>query len=334
MSTGTDNPKISIIVVNWNGRDLLHECLDSISRQSYANYEIILVDNGSADGSVQFVRGRFPSVKLVELTENKGFTGGNIEGLRVADGEFIALVNNDACVEEMWLENLIRPMLEDGQIGICASKLIIAATGKINSAGDGLTTAGVGYNRGLKVDRFLYDTPDLVFSACAAAVLYRRRMLDEIGFLDEEFFLYDDDTDLSFRAQLAGWKCLYVPSAVAYHKVNATSGRLSDLQVYYHTRNLEFVWIKNMPAGLMIRFAHHKLVQEIGAFFYLCVRHTKWRAFFKAKRDALAMLPAMRKKRAEIQKRRRVSNRYIKDLLTSVFAREMVRQKVHQLIRG
>ena len=130
-----------------------------------------------------------------------------------------------------------------------------------------------------------------MFGACGAAVLYRRRMLEEIGFLDEDFFLYDEDTDLSFRAQLAGWKCVYVPNAIVYHKGNATTGRLSDTHVYFHTRNLEFVWIKNMPGGLMLRFIHHKVVQEIGSFFYLCVRHGKWATFFKAKWDALKMAP-------------------------------------------
>lgn len=327
-------PTVSIIVVNWNGVGYLEECLRSLSSQSYTNREIILVDNGSSDGSVSFVRQHFPGVKIVELGENTGFTGGNLAGLKIAGGELIALVNNDARVEQGWLEKMVQPMLEDPRVGICASKLIIDGTDKLNCAGDGVTTAAVGFNRGLRVHRSLYDVPEPVFSACGAAVLYRRRMLDEVGFLDEDFFLYDDDTDLSFRAHLAGWECVYVPAAVAYHKINATSVRLSDLQVYYHTRNLEFVWIKNMPVGLMLRFAHHKLMQEFGAFCYLCLRHTKWRAYFRAKRDALKMLPTMLKKRAQIQRRRRVPNRYIKELLTSVFAPELVRQKVVQLFRG
>jgi GT2 family glycosyltransferase len=292
----------SIIVVNWNGVGYLEECLRCLSSQSYTNREIILVDNGSSDSSVPFVRQHFPEVKILELEENTGFTGGNLAGLKIASGELIALVNNDARVEQGWLEHLIQPMVEDLKVGICASKLIIDGTDKLNSAGDAITTAAVGFNRGLRTHRSLYDAPEPVFSACGAAVLYRRRMLDEIGFLDEDFFLYDDDTDLSFRAHLAGWDCMYVPAAVAYHKVNAASVRLSDQQVYYHARNLEFVWIKNMPAGLMLRFAHHKLIQEIGAFCYLCIRHTKWRAYFRAKRDALKMLPAMLKKRVQIQR--------------------------------
>ena len=159
-------------------------------------------------------------------------------------------------------------------------------------------------------------------------------MLDEIGFLDDDFFLYDEDTDLNFRAQLAGWKCVYVPGAVVHHVSNATAGRLSDTHVYYHTRNLEFVWLKNMPLGLMVRFAHHKFIQEIGAFCYLCLRHGKWRPYFRAKRDALRMIPVMWKKRKEIQRRKRVSNFYLKSIMTSLFTRALIGQKIRQFIRG
>jgi GT2 family glycosyltransferase len=329
-----DNPKVSIIVVNWNGERFLKDCLGALCGQSYGNREIILVDNGSADNSVRFTRENFPAVAIVALNENKGFTGGNAAGLEVAQGAYVALVNNDARPDEAWLENLIQPMLRDRTIGICASKLIFENPRILNSAGDGLTTAGVGFNRGLGHAAAALDAPEPVFGACGAAVLYRRRMLDEIGFLDENFFLYDEDIDLNFRAQLAGWKCAYVPTAVAYHVANATSGRLSDLHVYYHTRNLEFVWIKNMPTGLMIRFAHHKIIQELGSFCYLCLRHGKWISFFTAKRDTLKMLPLMLEKRKRIQARRRVPNRYLRSVLTSMFTFGFFRQKAKQLIEG
>ena len=334
MITGEENKKVSIIVVNWNGERFLKDCLGALSGQTYANCEIILVDNGSSDNSVCFTRENFPEVKLVALRENTGFTGGNAAGLDVAVGDFVGLVNNDARLEKTWLENLIRPMLGDPTIGVCASKLIFENSQTVNSAGDGLTTAGVGFNRGLGQKAAQFETPESVFGACGAAVLYRRRMLDEIGFLDKDFFLYDEDTDLNFRAQLAGWKCIYVPTAIAHHVANATARRLSDLHVYYHTRNLEFVWIKNMPFGVMLRFAHHKVIQELGSFCYLCLRHGKWVPFFKAKRDALKMLPVMLKKRAKIQARKRVPNRYVRSVLTSMFTFGFFRQKMKQLIEG
>jgi GT2 family glycosyltransferase len=334
MISGAGINKVSIIVVNWNGQVFLQDCLSSLSCQTHSNREIILVDNGSTDASVSYVKDRFPAVKIVELRKNTGFTGGNAEGLRVAHGEFIALVNNDARADDRWLENLLKPMLHDHKIGSCASKLIIEGTDCLDSTGDGMTSAGVGFNRGHGAGLNAHNFSEPVFAACAAGALYRRKMIDEIGFLDDDFFLYDEDVDLSFRGQLAGWKCAYVPNAIVHHKGNATSVRLSDTHVYYHTRNLEFVWIKNMPAGLMLRFAPHKFCQEIGSFCYLCLRHWKWRAFFKAKRDALRMLPAMWRKRQAIQARRRVSSAYIRSLMTSMFTFDFAIQKIRQLIRG
>jgi GT2 family glycosyltransferase len=326
--------KVSIIVVNWNGQRFLAECLGALSRQTYADREIILVDNGSADSSVSYVREKFPDVKIIELRENTGFTGGNAVGLQAADGDFVALVNNDTRADDRWLENITQAMCEDPRVGICASKLLFEDGAGINGAGDGLTTAAVGFNRGLAEASARFNHGERVFGACGAGVLYRRVMLDEIGFLDEDFFLYDEDTDLSFRAQLTGWKCVYVPDAIMVHKANATAGRLSDTHVYYHTRNLEFVWLKNMPFGLMLRFAHHKLFQEIGSFGYLCLRHGKWAPYFRAKRDALRMLPRMREKRRAIQARRRVSNSYLRSLMTSMFTLEFAGNKIRQMING
>ena len=326
--------KVSIIVVNWNGQRFLEDCLSSLTRQTYANREIIFVDNGSTDSSVNYVKEKFPEVKIVELRENTGFTGGNAAGLKASDGDFVALVNNDTRADDRWLENLLKPMLRDRRIGISASKLIIAGTECIDSAGDGMTSAGVGFNRGHGADLNTHSSLEPVFAACAAGALYRRKMIDEIGFLDEDFFLYDEDVDLSFRSQLAGWKCVFVPDAIVHHKGNATSVRLSDTHVYYHTRNLEFVWIKNMPALLMLRFAHHKLMQEIGSFCYLCLRHGKWVPYFRGKIDALRMLPRMWKKRRVVQARRRVSSSYIRSLMTSMFTYEFARQKIRQMIKG
>ena len=326
--------KVSIIVVNWNGQRFLEDCLSSLTRQTYANREIIFVDNGSTDSSVNYVKEKFPEVKIVELRENTGFTGGNAAGLKASDGDFVALVNNDTRADDRWLENLLKPMLRDRRIGISASKLIIAGTECIDSAGDGMTSAGVGFNRGHGADLNTHSSLEPVFAACAAGALHRRKMIDEIGFLDEDFFLYDEDVDLSFRSQLAGWKCVFVPDAIVHHKGNATSVRLSDTHVYYHTRNLEFVWIKNMPALLMLRFAHHKLMQEIGSFCYLCLRHGKWVPYFRGKIDALRMLPRMWKKRRVVQARRRVSSSYIRSLMTSMFTYEFARQKIRQMIKG
>ena len=334
MTFAKSDQKVSVIVVNWNGCELLDGCLSPLFSQTHNNFEIILVDNGSSDGSVEYVKRRFPQATLVELKQNRGFTGGNLAGLEVATGQFVTLVNNDTRVDEALLEKLLRPMLVDETVGICASKLIIEGTNRIDSVGDGMTTAGVGFNRGHQTKRNGYSSLEPVFAACAAGALYRRKMIDEIGFLDDDFFLYDEDVDLSFRAQLAGWKCVYVPDAIIHHKGNATAVRLSDTHVYYHTRNLEFVWIKNMPTGLMLRFAHHKVIQEIGSFCYLCLRHGKWRPYLRAKIDAVKMFPRMWKKRRAIQAKRRVSNAHLRSLMTSMFTFDFLWQKLRQMIKG
>ena len=327
-------PQISIIVVNWNGKALLNECLGPLLRQEDAACELILVDNGSSDGSVDWVRTKFPQIRLVQLSSNQGFTGGNLAGLQAARGEFIALLNNDTRADERCLNELLLPMISDSRVGISAAKLLLDGTTVINSAGIGLTTAAVGFDRGYGEDSYHYDVAEQVFGACAAGVLYRRSMLADIGFLDNDFFLYGEDVDLSFRAQIAGWKCVYVPSAIVYHKLNTTAGKLSDVHVYYHTRNLEFVWVKNMPTKLMIRYLHHKIFQEVGAFCYLCLRHRKWKPFFRAKRDALKMLPLMMRRRREVQGQCRVSNAYLQAMLTSVFNKAWLRRKIFQFLRG
>jgi GT2 family glycosyltransferase len=324
-------PTASAIVVNWNGERLLDRCLTSLAGQTYGEREVILVDNGSTDDSVGFVRRRFPDVRIVALPENRGFAGGNCEGLKAAKGEFIALVNNDVRVEAQWLERLCAAMAEHPEAGICASKVLVEGTSRINSAGSGVTTAGVGFNRGAGAPASAYERPAWVFGGYGAAVLYRRTMLDDVGFLDEDFFLYEEETDLNFRAQLAGWKCLYVPDAVAHHLVGATANGLPGVRAYYHARNLELTWVKNMPGLLMMRYAHDKAVQETLSLWYHCVMRGQWRPFIRGKRDALKMLPRMLGKRRSVQRKRRVSSADVGALLAPVLGREWLRQKRLQL---
>jgi GT2 family glycosyltransferase len=319
--------KVSVIVVNWNGERLLEECLTALFRQTYENREIIVVDNASSDQSVHFVREKFPDARLIVLAHNTGFTGGNRAGLEVAQGEFIALINNDTRAAESWLENPVRAMREFPEIGICASKLLLEGIGRINSTGGNMITGGVWFDRGFGEKPDCYGAQELVFGACGAAVLYRRKMLDEIGFLDKDFFLYGEDADLSFRAQLAGWKCMYVPDAIVYHKFHATSGTLSDVHVYYHLRNLEFVWLKNMPRALILKFGRDKWAQEREDFRNYCRRHGKWGVFFRAKRDALLMLPRMIRKRQEIRRKQTISDEAVASFLTPMFGEMMERHR-------
>lgn len=299
---------VSIIIVNWNGRSLLDECLLSLKAQTYQNFEVIFVDNGSKDDSLSFVREKFPLVITLALESNKGFTGGNIAGYQVARGNYIVLLNNDASLCERWLEYMVAALSSDPCIGFCSSKIIIAGTSLIDSVGDCFTTAFTGTKIGEREDESHFTVSRFVPGACAAAVIYKREMLSDIGFLDDEFFLNHEDTDLNMRAWLAGWRCMFVPEAVAYHKVSASIGTLSDTSVYYFARNNEWVWLKNVPLKYMIYSLPHRILYECAFFGYFCLVKNKWKPFFRGKFDALKGAPSMLKKRRVVQALVRLSD--------------------------
>jgi len=309
---------VSFIIVNWNGKHLLSDCLNSIKNQTYSNYEIILVDNGSIDDSPNFVKEHFPDVNLIQLEENKGFTGGNIEGLKQARGNFIALLNNDAIIHPRWLEHMLRAINSNERIGICSSKIIIDGTNKIDSIGDTFTTAFNGTKVGEYQEESNFISSRYFPGACAAAVLYRKQMIDEIGFLDDDFFLNHEDTDFNMRSWLAGWKCIFVPEAIAYHKVSVSIGHLSDKAIYYFSRNTEWVWIKNVPLRLIIRYLPHRLLYECASFGFFCIVKNKWRPFLKGKIDAIKKINLMIKKRKSVQKLIKLPNDQIKKELIPI----------------
>jgi GT2 family glycosyltransferase len=186
----------------------------------------------------------------------------------------------------------------------------------------------------VKVKLLNADQELFVFGACAGAALYRRKMLDAIGFFDEDFFLIHEDTDLNLRAQLAGWKVLYVPSAVVYHKVRSSIGRMSDTAVYYTLRNSEFVRIKNMPCGVFLRCLPAFILGMITEFIYFSIKHRKFLIYCRAKRDALAMLPVMLKKRKAIMHGKAVPDNYLINIMSSAFARDFFKAKLRKLIHG
>ncbi|QEM68160.1 glycosyltransferase [Geobacter sp. FeAm09] len=299
---------ISVIIVNWNGINLLRDCLDAVLSQDFSDFEVILVDNGSSDGSPELVQKNYPTVCLLRLEENRGFTGGNLAGLDQARGSFIALLNNDTRPEKRWLGALYRGMVNDNKIGISASKIIIDGTDMIDSVGDIFTTAFTGTKLGSLSCHRDFSTRMFVHGACAAAALYRREMMDEIGFLDDDFFFNHEDTDFNLRAWLSGWKCIYVPEAVVYHKVSASLGTLNDNSVYYFSRNNVWVWIKNVPSGCMFRYLHQRLIYELSSFAFFCFMKGKWVPYLRGKFDSMKKIPIMLNKRKAIQKNVKLSN--------------------------
>lgn len=301
----------SVIIVNWNGAHHLPGCLESLMNQTYRDFEVVVVDNGSMDNSVAYVKEHFPQVKLVCLDTNRGFTGGNWAGYEIAKGSFIALLNNDARAEPGWLGSLVSIMHSNPEVGICASRIIMDGSNMIDSAGDRFTTAFTGTKIGYRQPANLFDMPHAVQGGCAAAILYRRCMLDEIGFLDDDFFFNHEDTDLNLRAWLAGWKCSYVPDAIVYHKVSASIGHLSAKTIYYFSRNNEWVWLKNVPFSIMIILLPQRLIYELFSLLFYGFLSGHLLSFIKGKLDALKRITLILNKRKKIMPQIKLSHRKI-----------------------
>lgn len=257
----SQKPLVSVIIVNWNGQHLLDECLGSLLAQRFQDFEIILVDNGSQDNSAEFVRDRYSHVRLVQLSENRGFAGGNNEGLRFASGTYIALLNNDTRTDPGWLEQLVRVAEENPSEGMWASKILSYDNpGVIDNVGLLIYRDGLARGNGrLEPDTGQFDTEAeaLVPSGCAA--LYRKAVLDEVGLFDESFFSYADDVDLGLRIRLAGWGCRYVPTAIVYHKYSASSSAYSPMKAFLVERNRIWVLFKYYPAELILVSPYYTL---------------------------------------------------------------------------
>lgn len=303
------NPLISIIIVNFNGLRFLEPCLSSISRQTYTRFEIIFVDNGSSDTSVDFVREHYPSAVIIETGKNTGFAGGTNAGIRRAAGEYLLTLNNDTVLDPRFLEEIQKPLQDDPLTGSCGSKMLLP-DGRINSTAICFSRSGAAWDRGMdEPDTGQYDCAEEVFGACAGAALYRRSMLDEIGLLDEDFFLFLEDVDLAFRARLAGWKCRYVPTARVVHVHGGTSGTGSDMAVYYGNRNLLWYIVKDFPARMLflsLPWIVGRTCAEIP--FYLL--QGKGRVIFRAKIAMFRGLYGMIQKRDTIL--RKVPDREIR----------------------
>ena len=232
-----------VIIPNWNGARFLPTCLDALAQQTYPQIEIIVVDNASHDGSQELIRTQYPTVNLIELPENRGFTGACNAGILAAKGEFVALLNNDTEVESGWAAAVVDAFQRHPEIGIVASKMLLFdKRDHLHTAGDYFTLDGRAGNRGVwQRDDGQFDREEYVFSACGGSSAYRKTMLDKIGILDDDFFFSLEDMDLAWRAQLAGWRCLYTPAAIVYHHLSATGGGVTAS--YYDGRNLIFILV-------------------------------------------------------------------------------------------
>jgi hypothetical protein len=292
---------ISIVIVNYNGKHFLDDCLYAISKQSYEDFETIIVDNASSDGSVEYLQTQYSWIKLIENNTNSGFAGGVNLGIKNAKGEYILTLNNDTIVDPDFLKMIFGCIESDSNAGICASKMLYP-DGKINSAGICISRSGSAWDRGMmEDDRGQYGTIEEVFGACAGAAIYRKETLDEIGVFDEDFFLYFEDVDLAFRARLAGWKCLYTPHAKVIHLHGGTAGVGSDTAVFYGNRNILWYVLKDFPLKLLLTSLPWIIGRNIAVVPYYILKG-KGIVILKAKLSALKGINSAFKKRKEIRK--------------------------------
>lgn len=322
-------PLVSVLIVNWNGKDHLPECLDSLAAQSYRDFEVILVDNGSSDGSTDFLRTGYPWVKVIPLTGNTGFANGNNVAAAHAAGDYLVTLNNDTWVDPGWLQNLVTVAERYPDVGMVGSRICkYADPERIDSLGvriclDGMTR---GAFRGVRFADLDCSTvePILLPSACAA--LYKRVMLDEIGLFDADFFAYCEDTDLGLRARLAGWDAVLATEAVVRHKYSQTGGEISPLKLRLVERNHYWVALKSFPLPLLclLPFMTMGRYLQQGRAFFRGTWHQKaglpdsssgaWplvAALLQGTWEALAGCRMMLAKRRKVQALRRLSTKEV-----------------------
>jgi GT2 family glycosyltransferase len=314
------SPLFSVVIPNWNGAHHLATCLDALHTQTYANLEIIVADNASTDNSRLLLSQQYPDVKVVALPENRGFTGACNAGMEAAEGEYVALLNNDTEVDPGWVAAVIDAFRRHPDAGLVASKMLLFnERNRFHTAGDLYRVDGRLVNRGVwEQDEGQYNQEDYVFSACGGSAAYRRSMLDEIGLLDDDFFFSAEDMDLAWRAQLAGYRCIYSPNAVVYHHLAATGGGVTAS--FYDGRNMIWILVKNYPSALWRKHIV-KIIRAQLALAWEALR--AWRgAAARARLRGMAAgiwgIPKMLRKRRIIQNSRRVSIEYLESILTPV----------------
>jgi len=319
----SSQPLLSVIIPNWNGKRFLEECMDSLKGQSFQNFETILVDNGSTDGSAEFAEKRYGEfIRVLRNKENLGFTGGNNVGIKASKGEYIVLLNNDTWADPRWLEELAKATRFDPPIGMWGSKVCsYYQRDRIEGVGELIYWDGLCRARGqYEQDHGQYNAMEEILFPPGCGAMYRKSLLDEIGLFDEDFFTYADDSDVGIRARLAGWKCLYVPSAIVYHKNSGTAGQYSPFKAFYVERNRLWITIKYFPFPLLflsIFFTFYRFVfQAYGALTYrgaagkFAKNYSPLRLvgiLLKAYGSGFRSLPRMWKKRKELRLLRKIS---------------------------
>ncbi|MGH7142163.1 MAG: glycosyltransferase family 2 protein [Candidatus Saccharimonadales bacterium] len=308
----------AVIVLNWNGKDSLKPCLESLLAQSVQS-TIFVVENGSTDGSLEYLKKSYPDLRLIVNQTNLGFAGGANCGIREAirnNFDYVGLFNNDAVADKDWLKNLVSVLDDRADIGIVTCKLVDANNKYLDSTGDTYTVWGLPYPRGRgELVSTKYDDNTDIFAATGGASLYRVKMLEKVGLFDEDFFAYYEDVDLSFRAQLTGWKVCYTPRAIAYHQIGATSSKIKGFTTFQTIKNLPWLLVRNVPGGLLST-VWPRFLLAYSLFIGRAVGRGDGLAAFKGLLACLGKMPKKWRQRRFIQSQKSVGNDYIWSMMT------------------
>lgn len=263
-------PKASVIIVNTNELHHLRRCLPSLFRQRYADCEVLVVDNNSSDGSVEYITSSYPQVKLIKNSGNLGYAGANNVGFRHATGEYLAVLNPDTEVDPDWLAELVLALEANPTAGLATSKLLLMdRPERIQACGTEISFTGLTTCRGLEQSRDKYNGPETVSAVSGAAFVIKRRVLEHIGGFDEEFFMYYEDTELSLRAMLASYTCLYVPTSVVYHQY---AFRFNPQKCFVLERNRWFGLIKTLRWRSLLVLLPALVLSEVIVWGYVVLK--------------------------------------------------------------
>ena len=314
--------RIAIVVLNWNGANDAIACMDSLVAQAGEVPDIVLVDNNSHDDSVvlleKYIRGRNASIHFIKNGVNSGFTGGNNIGFTyaLAQGyEYVGTLNPDATADINWVTSLVSELQSNPETGIATGILARSDKKHIDSTGEQYTVWGIPGPRGR--DGLLADAPDApqyVFGSTGGGFVARADMLRDIGLFDEKFFMYFEDVDLSFRAQLAGYKVRYTPAAIAYHKLSASTNKVPGLAVYNTFKNLPMLYVKNMPLRLWPQ-TYPRFVLAYTLILGNAIARGRGAPAIKGWLKSWLLIPHMFSQRHMIQKSKKVSAEYINTII-------------------
>jgi len=306
-------PLVTIAVATYNGRDLLATTLSSLAAQTFRDFRVVVVDDASTDGTAEWLAKEWPEVDLIVHAVNRGVTAALNSGLEASRSEFVLLLNNDVELDSHCLDELIGALKEHPEAGSAAPKLLSAADRRrLDGAGDVFNWGGTGWRRGHgELDQGQYDKPESIFGACGGAAVYRRTAVDTVGLLDQDFYAFYEDVDWSFRAQLAGFACRYVPTAIAYHVGSATLGKGETDFTRYHTwRNGIWLVLKDYPVATLF-WQTPRLAAAQLEHLVIAVRERKLGLLWRVWRDAARGLPRTMRKRILVQRLRRVTLRQL-----------------------